>query len=234
MSFSYTVKRILLKTGTVIAGVLFFGYILIGDKLENYYGKIIEYGSEKSYSITKFEGIKRKITIPASFKNIPVTEIGDQAFSGSDLIEIIPGLYGPDPLAELKKKAKMGPIDFKKLLYEKTRGKLSSIIMPDGIIKIGDYAFYGNKITSVAFPATLEYIGTAAFSTNELSDVELPPSLKNIKAYAFTGNNIKSIRIGANVIMHINSFDDDFARYYIHNERKAGTYSFVGGEWNYN
>jgi len=99
MSFGYFIKRTLPKAVLTIAGVSICGYFLIEDKLENYYGNINEHGPEKSYTITKFEGIKRKITIPASFNNIPVTEIGDQAFSDSDLIEIVPGLYGRDPLA---------------------------------------------------------------------------------------------------------------------------------------
>ena len=40
------------------------------------------------------------------------------------------------------------------------------LVIPDGVISIGDFAFSGNLITSLSLPSTLRYVGRYAFSHN--------------------------------------------------------------------
>lgn len=68
-------------------------------------------------------------------------------------------------------------------------GKDKDVIIPDGIVKIYDDAFYDIGIKSVVFPDSLEEIGVDAFYNNYLSKVDL----KNVKVVyrdAFGGNGI--------------------------------------------
>ncbi|MEI3148306.1 MAG: leucine-rich repeat protein [Merdibacter sp.] len=59
--------------------------------------------------------------------------------------------------------------------------------MPQGMTRIGNYAFYENeKITEVVFPAKLEIIGDSAFrGCTSLKGIEFPAGLKTIGSYAF-------------------------------------------------
>ena len=56
---------------------------------------------------------------------------------------------------------------------------ISSIILPEGVTKIGDYAFYGgykkySNIASVKLPSTLTNIGNYAFSRSKIVSIDLP------------------------------------------------------------
>ena len=147
-------KRISLKIILILVGILVLGYVLLSDKFENYYMTINENSISPSCTITKFKGIKQKINIPATINNIPVTEIGEQAFCGKDLIKI---KFMPDKWISNDfniEKGKTSPNDsfnewLGEWLYKKTRGKIVSVVIPEGIINIGPHAFSSNKITRI-------------------------------------------------------------------------------------
>ena len=60
-------------------------------------------------------------------------------------------------------------------------------IIPDGIIEIGDYAFYGvTSLYNIIFSETVEIIGSGAFADCEsLDEIILPESIKEIEIGAF-------------------------------------------------
>ena len=66
---------------------------------------------------------------------------------------------------------------------------LESVVIPEGVTEIGNYAFEGCKgLKSVALPQSLERIGERAFaSCKALQKVALPQGLKWIGHYAFGG-----------------------------------------------
>ena len=73
----------------------------------------------------------------------------------------------------------------------------STVVIPEGIKTIGNFAFMDNKnIRSVELPATVELIGEAAFSKSSIESVTLPSGLKQIKSDAFNGcRQLKHINI---------------------------------------
>ncbi len=68
------------------------------------------------------------------------------------------------------------------------RSDLTTIIIPNGITEIGDYAFAGcSKVTSISFPASLQKIGNAAFYSCELLDAVVLRGTVEIGSNAFYG-----------------------------------------------
>lgn len=63
---------------------------------------------------------------------------------------------------------------------------ISTLILPKGLIKIGDRSFYMTKFTSIDLPETLEAIGYNAISFGELTSITIPASVTEIEDYAFS------------------------------------------------
>ena len=64
----------------------------------------------------------------------------------------------------------------------------TSVVIPDGVKEIGDYAFYKifYGLTSVTFPESLESIGEMAFAgCDKLTTAELSSNLKTLGYGAF-------------------------------------------------
>ncbi len=81
--------------------------------------------------------------------------------------------------------------------YEIPNGKLTSLILPEGLITIGDSAFEENSITSLIVPSTVTSIGGWSFSNNQLASLTLNDVLVNIGGRAFEDNFIPSITLPA-------------------------------------
>ena len=68
---------------------------------------------------------------------------------------------------------------------------ITSVEIPEGVIRIGDGAFYScEKLSSVKLPDSLEYIGNEAFNnTKKLTSIKFPANLKYLgrRALSFTG-----------------------------------------------
>ncbi|MBE6189229.1 MAG: leucine-rich repeat domain-containing protein [Rikenellaceae bacterium] len=76
------------------------------------------------------------------------------------------------------------------------------IILPDGISKIGNQAFYGNsRITNVHIPNSAKSIGEYAFyDCNELTNANIPDSVTSIGKCAFSSNSLENATIGTGCI----------------------------------
>lgn len=73
---------------------------------------------------------------------------------------------------------------------------VESAVFSEGILAIGNYAFYEKKsLTSVAFSDSIETIGGAAFADSGLScDITIPENTRIIYAYAFMNAGITSVK----------------------------------------
>ena len=80
-------------------------------------------------------------------------------------------------------------------------GSISSIMLPDGLWSIGDYAFYGTGLTAITIPNSVTTIGHGAFyNCTRLSEVTLPAGLTEISDRMFRGcESLKSITIPESV-----------------------------------
>jgi hypothetical protein len=62
---------------------------------------------------------------------------------------------------------------------------MTSVIIPEGVICIGESAFSDTKLTAITLPTTLTSLGHEAFSSTGISAVTLPGSLTDIGAGVF-------------------------------------------------
>lgn len=60
-----------------------------------------------------------------------------------------------------------------------------TVVIPEGVTKIGKRAFNGRHIKEVIWPSTLETIGDYAFNEHQMSEIILPENVKTIGSYAF-------------------------------------------------
>lgn len=74
-------------------------------------------------------------------------------------------------------------------------------VIPEGVVTIGDHAFYGIGGSSVVLPSSIRKIGNGAFAYNTTcTDIQLPASLESIGEMAFYNwDELKSIEIPASV-----------------------------------
>lgn len=95
-----------------------------------------------------------------------------------------------------KEKPKNSEFDIKDNVLIKYRGKKSNVIVPDGIVEIGDSAFKESMtVGSITLPNSVKIIGEEAFkSCVRLWQINLPEGLTTIKDRAFNYvTTIKSI-----------------------------------------
>jgi len=233
---------------------LFFGFVLMLTMAFLSYAQ--EYNAEtdfkyeiieggKAVRVTGYTWTKNVIRIPPRIQNLPVIEIGDDAFSylGRSGIQII-NVSIPDSVT------KIGSGAFSLNL-------LTNIIIPDSVTYIGNHAFAYNRLTNLIIPDSVTHIGDGAFSTNQitsisisnnirtvqkllfannsLSTIVIPDSVTLIDEMAFLRNPLTSIVIGANVVIKTQvdypTFANGFDNFYNTQGRKAGTYTYRNGQW---
>ena len=81
---------------------------------------------------------------------------------------------------------------------------LTQVVIPEGIVTIGNNAFAGNNFTEINIPSTVKEIGSYAFSTkNYLKDtictITLPEGLETIGDYAFRNKIVETLDLPESV-----------------------------------
>ena len=81
------------------------------------------------------------------------------------------------------------------------QGRLTSVIIPEGVTAIANYAFQGaSYLTSVVIPDTVTSIGNSAFrNCKALTSIEIPDSVTSIGTYAFSGTSLTSVALPENL-----------------------------------
>jgi len=78
--------------------------------------------------------------------------------------------------------------------------QLTSLIIPDSVRRIENFAFANVQLESLVLGNNVEYIGNSAFARNALLALVIPDSVVHIGSSAFIGNdNLESLTIGSGV-----------------------------------
>jgi len=131
-----------------------------------------------------------KIIIPSS-----VTRIGEEAFFWCGNIEY----YGNAEGSPWKAYCRNGYIEGDFVYSDNTKkeirryiGKGGDVVIPDGVITIGDEAFYYfnhvRKLLTITIPESVASIGSGAFQGNNLTALTIPKNVTHIGKEAFGSN----------------------------------------------
>lgn len=136
---------------------------------------------EGGYKICGYSGKETILTLPDTFKDKPVIEVGERVFSTKEIKEVkIPkGIqiigYGA---------------------FENC-GELTKVEMADSVTSLGNNAFRGcGKLTSIRFSENIYRISRGAFGNCvSLKEIELPKNIEEIGNDAFEGcKNLKKVK----------------------------------------
>ncbi len=119
------------------------------------------------------------VMVPEQLGGKIVSAIGDFAFYDGYIV----GVTLPDTITSIGNEA------FAK------NSVLRDVILPSGLVRIGDYAFRNNQISNINLPDSIKHIGFAAFSYNSLTSVLLPNGITSIGQFSFANNQIAAVSI---------------------------------------
>jgi hypothetical protein len=126
---------------------------------------------------------------------VELNEAGDgvviQKYNGNLTQIVIPKTIQEMPVLELAENI------FKDF---RGRGVFTDIKLPEGLIKMGNQAFYGQKkLTTITFPASLKYIGAEAFSDSGLTKIVIPETVSEIGERAFFMTPLSDVTLPKNM-----------------------------------
>lgn len=164
---------------------------------------------KSSYAVSGIGSyIDKEVVIPASYHNLPVTEIAEGAFQESAVTKITL----PDTVTVIGKSA----FEYCKDLQFVTLGasvktvgelafsnceSLQTVLFSEGVQTIENYAFQNcHKLNFSALPSTLKYIGKAAFFGVALQELHLPDALETLGSHAFGScSKLKKLTVGSSL-----------------------------------
>ena len=182
--------------GTALAGLLIMLFLRenvltreVSPGVYEFRGLQYRLMEDGTAEITGHGRIGRRVTVPERFGNVPVTVIGEKAFSDcedlgkvnlpAEIREIRERAFsGCDNLAEIQLHSGLqviGDMAFQSCF------DLERIWLPQGLKRIGAYAFSGTRIRQFDLPEGLESLGTGALNSYETERVTIPDSLRTIE-----------------------------------------------------
>jgi hypothetical protein len=135
-----------------------------------------------SLTIISSAGSTGELFIPETINNMPVTAIGQGAFTNKGLT----GVTIPNSVTTIGEQA----FSF---------NQLTSLTIGDNVTTIGQKAFFANKLENVTIGQGVTEIGAGAFAENNIAEIAIPESVNTIGAYAFFFNRLKTLTIPNNV-----------------------------------
>ena len=137
------------------------------------------------------------VVIPKTINDVTVKHIGDESFANCGKGRIILSSY-----KGYHNNVSIMPFNNDKNIVmdtiESSDCRLTSVVIPDSVTTIGDWAFQNNNLTSVIIPDSVTTIGEYAFSRNNLTSVYIGANSNltettGIGNYAFSSNGDLSV-----------------------------------------
>lgn len=160
------------------------------SKIENFVNEFESYNTqpkdylweenESGITLTKYIGDSETVRTPQKINGKSVTQIGRGAFT-TDIIQIA---INDNPSID----------DW---IYETKYGNAKSIIISEGVEKIGDFAFSNSQIKEVFLPSTITVLGEKSFFESSIELIELSsnnPVIVGEKAFQHC-SNLRKIQI---------------------------------------
>ncbi len=72
---------------------------------------------------------------------------------------------------------------------------ITSVVIPEGVTDIGQWAFQNSNLKSIVIPSTVKTIDTGAFADAKISSVVIPASVEELGFQAFRTNTLVSVTI---------------------------------------
>ena len=151
---------------------------------DNLYYLKIDKDKDDTYDYVVITGCEKtavSVDIPSEINGLPVTRIGEGAFS---LTEKLESVSIPDTVTAIEGTAFLG-------------AGIKNITLPDSIKEIDSQAFCGTNLTSVDIPDSVETLGDGIFQgCYKLKTVNLGKNVENIGSGAFEDcSSLESIKI---------------------------------------
>ena len=137
------------------------------------------------------------VVIPETIDGVEVENIGGESFVIVDHYRC--NIYGNWQDFQERQEG------FACIVYHKTDNEgnylypLNSVVLPNTLKTIEDYAFSNNNINSINIPNGVTDIGEYAFYNNAITSVYLPDSVTNLYRFAFAKNPITEFTFSKNM-----------------------------------
>ena len=186
--------------------ILSIGFFLLG--CDDF---VFELNKDKTgYILKEYKGSSESVIIPDTYKDLPITEIGAQAFDAKKTIKgnlIIPKnikIIGEYAFSEC---INLTGITFHDNIKEIRKGaffrcyKLTGHLnIPKGLTKIDNSVFSSTDYNSLTIPKNIKVIGANAFGGSRFAGhIIIPDNVVEIKAGAFANIAAKKITISKNI-----------------------------------
>ena len=152
----------------------------------------IEDHGDGTCTLTSYTGHAAKVTVPSEIRGLKVTVIGESAFSDnfSSSKATLKSVTLPPTVTSIEGNCGFGgwgQVSYCGAFSNCTA--LESVILPEGLVSIGDGVFGGcTSLSAINLPSTLKEIGAAAFiNCNSITYLNMPDGLTSIGIYAFQG-----------------------------------------------
>jgi hypothetical protein len=150
----------------VLLGLLLLGATASAQAQYTYFTN-----ADNTLTITGYTGSGGALTIPSNIDGVIVTRIGDFAFDGSGLTDVI---------------LPVGVTNIGQAAFGNTPS-LTNITIPNSVTSIGEAAFSGSGLASMILPDSIAEIETNIFENcTNLTSVTVPGSVTNICDHAFS------------------------------------------------
>ena len=203
--------------GSIIPVV--WGYVDSSTTTEYEYAVCKDDEGNEYITLVRYIGSSTEVIIPEFIEhkgeNIPVTTIGDYAFSGCNNLTSV---AIPSSVTTIGYSAFSGC------------SSLTSVVIPNSVTTIGNGAFSGcSSLTSVVIPSSVTTIGYSAFSgCSSLTSVVIPNSVTTIGSCAFSGCN--NLTIYCEATSQPSGWDSSWNW----NVRWSSSYGSIPVVWGYN